>query len=180
MYLRIGEKRAISLPLGMALMSMGLYGWYLSTSGPSRLFYTRTFTLQPEAGVLALPLSNFCPTSFLGAFAGSVSLATIGSLVLKTRGLSAFAAVVGASCAGASLFACLDMRHNQNRAYAGGMGMGAGLLTYTAFTHPHVLNFVRFTPMTLVFAAVAYGFYYRDMSVIGGISGGYLAFLLAL
>lgn len=180
MYLRIGEKKAITLPMGLALMSLGLYGWHQCMSGPSRLFYTRTFTLQPEAGFLALPSSNFCPTSLLGALASSFSLASVGSLIYKTRGCATFGTVLGLTCAGASLFACMDMRHNQHKAYAGGMGMGAGLMTYTAFNHPHMLNFVRFTPMTLVLAAVAYGFYYRDMSVIGGISGGYLAFLLAL
>jgi len=35
-------------------------------------------------------------------------------------------------------------------------------------------------PITLAAAALAYGIYYDDAAVVGGITGGYAAFILAL
>lgn len=83
--------------------------------------------------------------------------------------------MLGVTAAGSSLFAAVDVRKNQTKSYAGGLGVSAGLLTYSAFAHPTLL-----TPISLVGAAVLYGFYTDDRAILGGVSAGYAAFLLAL
>lgn len=89
--------------------------------------------------------------------------------------------VGGLAAAGSSLFAAADMRHDSTKSYSGGLGLSAGLTTYAAFRHPEALRVLsRLSPITLVGLSVAYGLYCEDKSVIGGVSAGYLAFLLAL
>ena len=75
---------------------------------------------------------------------------------------------------GSGLFAFIDARHNQEKAYVG------GLLTFAAFSQPAHLLMLRFAPMTLVGASLLYGFYNDDKAVLGGVATGYAAFLLAL
>ena len=73
------------------------------------------------------------------------------------------------------------MRHDQRISYAGGLGMSAGLLTYTAFNYgSHLRVLGRITPYSFVALSLFYGFYFNDKSVLGGTSAGYLAILLAL
>ena len=81
---------------------------------------------------------------------------------------------------GSGLFAFVDARHNQEKAYVGGLGVSAGLLTFAAFSQPAHLLMLRFAPMTLVGASLLYGFYNDDKAVLGGVATGYAAFLLAL
>ena len=60
------------------------------------------------------------------------------------------------------------------------MGLSAALLTDTAFYAPSYLTILRLSPMTIVGSTLLYGLYSNDKAVIGGLSAGYAAFLLAL
>lgn len=102
-------------------------------------------------------------------------MATVGRQLLHGRGQTNFLRLLGVSAAGSSLFAAVDVHKNQTKSYAGGLGVSAGLLTYSAFAHPTL-----FTPISLIGAAVLYGFYTDDRAILGGVSAGYAAFLLAL
>lgn len=62
----------------------------------------------------------------------------------------------------------------------GGLGVSAALITYTAFQAPGYISVLRLSPMTIVGTTLLYGLYYNDKAVIGGLSAGYVAFLLAL
>jgi len=57
--------------------------------------------------------------------------------------------------------------------------LSAGLLTYAAFTRTGSLGIIKFAPTGIVAASLLYGFYFDDKSVLGGVSAGYAAFLLA-
>ena len=60
------------------------------------------------------------------------------------------------------------------------MGASAGLLTYAAVSHPAYFSVMRVTPLSMVAAALAYGIYFDDKAVVGGVAAGYAAFLMAL
>jgi hypothetical protein len=60
------------------------------------------------------------------------------------------------------------------------LGLSAALLTYTGFYSPGYLSILRLSPMTIVGATLLYGLYSNDKAVLGGLSAGYVAFLLAL
>ena len=59
------------------------------------------------------------------------------------------------------------------------MASSAGLITYNAFRNPAWFKFMRVSSLTWVGALALYGAYY-DKAAVGGVAGGYLAFLLAL
>jgi hypothetical protein len=82
------------------------------------------------------------------------------------------------SALGSAIFAAADMRHDASKSYSGGLGVSAGLLTYTAFAHGRFLT--RLPGVNVVFVTLLFGLYFRDYSVLGGTTAGYLAFLLAL
>ena len=60
------------------------------------------------------------------------------------------------------------------------MASSAGLITYNCFKNPNWFKCMRLPPYMWVIALAMYGGYYNDKSAVGGVAGGYLAFLLAL
>ena len=54
------------------------------------------------------------------------------------------------------------------------------MVTYGAFAQPQYFAVTKFHPYTLVAGALLYGMLYNDKAVVGGLSAGYIAFLLAL
>ena len=54
------------------------------------------------------------------------------------------------------------------------------MLTYTAFYGPGHISLLRVSPMAIVGATLLYGLYNNDKAVLGGLSAGYVAFVLAL
>ena len=59
----------------------------------------------------------------------------------------------------------------------------AGLITYNAFANPQWFRFAGsygVNPMVWLALLTFYGGYCGDKAAVGGIAGGYLAFLLAL
>ncbi len=104
----------------------------------------------------------------------------MGSQLVSLRGTSNFLRLLAVGAAGSALFAGLDVRHNEKQVQAGGLGLSAALLTYTAFYAPGYLSLLRISPMTIVGSTLLYSLYTNDKSVLGGLSAGYVAFLLAL
>jgi hypothetical protein len=56
----------------------------------------------------------------------------------------------------------------------------SGLITYNAFANPAWFRFAGVTPMAWLALLTFYGGCYGDKATVGGVAGGYLAFLLAL
>ena len=60
------------------------------------------------------------------------------------------------------------------------MASSAGLVTYNVMRNPNWFNFLRLPAVFWVAALALYGGFYNDKAAVGGVAGGYLAFLLAL
>lgn len=160
--------------------NVAFYGAYQFVTGPTRVRLSREFTLQPESGIQAAFTYHFAHTSLAPMLFNSFVLATVGSQMFAAHGCASFTRVLLAGAAGASLFALADMRSNPNQVQAGGLGLSAALISYSAFKAPHFLSLLRFNPTFLVPAFIAYSLMYNDKSVLGGTCAGYAAFLLAL
>lgn len=65
---------------------------------------------------------------------------------------------------------------------AGCIGGTSALITYNVFANPHWFNAVRFVPHPFVLLALLsiYGAQENDKGIIGGVMGGFAAFMLAL
>ena len=57
------------------------------------------------------------------------------------------------------------------------MGGSAALITYNVFANGKWVNFMRIPPYVWLAALATYGAFGNDKAAIGGIAGGYLAFL---
>ena len=86
-------------------------------------------------------------------------------------------AVFGLGCGVASLLGLMDVRNNAHQVIAGGMGGSAALITYNCFANGGWMSFMRMHPYMWLTALAAYGAYGNDKAAIGGIAGGYLAFM---
>ena len=71
------------------------------------------------------------------------------------------------------------MRNNAAQVQAGGMAGSAGLIAYHALRNPGWFKF-GIAPTLALGAMLFYGMGYDDKAALGGVSAGYLAFLLAL
>jgi len=107
-------------------------------------------------------------------------MATVGSTLAANHGSARFLRLLGVCAAGSALAAAVDMRSNPLQTQAGGLGMTAGLLTYTAFHSSGRLAILRLHPMAVLSFTLLFAFANNDKAVLGGTSAGYLAFLLAL
>ena len=107
-------------------------------------------------------------------------ISSLGSYICKTRGSGTFLQVLGLSALGASLAVATDARSNINQVQAGGLGLSAGMMTYGVYRSPAYFALWRFQPLTYMTLILAYGLFYDDKAVIGGLAAGYAAFLMAL
>ena len=57
------------------------------------------------------------------------------------------------------------------------MGGSAALITYNCFANGSWVHFMRIHPMIWLSSFAVYGAFNNDKAAIGGIAGGYLAFL---
>ena len=53
-------------------------------------------------------------------------------------------------------------------------------MTYGVYRSPAYFALWRFQPLTYMTLILAYGLFYDDKAVIGGLAAGYAAFLMAL
>ena len=54
------------------------------------------------------------------------------------------------------------------------------MITYNAIKNPSIFSVTRIHPLAWIAILSIYGVYNNDKAALGGVSGGYLAFLLAL
>ena len=91
-------------------------------------------------------------------------------------------AVLGAGCAVASLLAAKEVYSNGGPQLAGCVGGTSALITYNVFANPHWFNAIRMMPSPFILLALMamYGAHENDKGIIGGVTGGFAAFMLAL
>ena len=77
----------------------------------------------------------------------------------------------------ATLLGVYHVYQNNEPTIAGGMSMTAGLITYNVFKNPQWFTMLRIHPYLWLAALTMYGSFGNDKAAIGGIAGGYLAFL---
>ena len=58
------------------------------------------------------------------------------------------------------------------------MGASAALIAYNTFSNPNFFNYLRAPAPFWLAALTIYGAMYHDKAAIGGVAGGYLAFML--
>ena len=91
--------------------------------------------------------------------------------------------VAGAGAIGASLLTAMAVSGDAKYSASGANGITAGLLAFHAFKTPKVFSsfkWARFTPLGWVALAMAYGIKCNDQGVLGGVAGGYLAFVIGI
>ena len=140
----------------------------------------RYFTVTPSSGAQSLLTFHFCHTSMLPLLINSFALGTLGVMHCRTAGLSSFMLIFGMGCAAASVAVAIDARSNPKQVQAGSLGASSALLAYHVFRNPSYFALLRVQPMLLTAIALGYGIYNEDVAVVGGLTAGYAAFLLAL
>ena len=103
---------------------------------------------------------------------------SVGNLHAKRFGCSHFVKVMGLSMVAGTALGLWSVMRNNEPTIAGGMAASAGLITYNVFANPHWFKLMNMHPYFWLVAGCMYGSFYNDKAAIGGIAGGYLAFML--
>ena len=155
------------------------YGYYVLSSGPTRNWYQKNFTINQNGSPLSLLTSHFFHTDPWSFLFNAGALYTIGNYHVLKYGNAHFAAVFGlAGVTGAALaYAYLGSDRNANA--AGGLAGSSGVLVYNLLRNP---AWFTWGPSALTWLAVLsfYGFDTGNRYLNGGLLGGYLTFLFAL
>ena len=162
----------------LVLVNSALFGAYMLVPGPMGLLYKKYFTLDAGSSILSLPLCHFGHTSAATFLFNSAVLWTLGHYHATKYGAVPMLTVFGVGCVAATALGVMDVRNNAHQVIAGGMGGSAALITYNCFANGKWVNFMRLHPMIWLSALAAYGAFGNDKAAVGGIAGGYLAFLL--
>ena len=149
-------------------------------SGPQGLLYKKYLTLDGNSSFLSIPFCHFGHTNAFTFGINTAALWTIGHYHAKRYGCSHLTTVFGLGCAVATGLALMDVRVNNRQVIAGSTGGTAALVTYNLFANPAWFKFARLPPLMWLAALALYGGYYDDKAAVGGLAGGYLAFILAL
>ena len=145
------------------------------------MLYRKYFTLGSESSFTSLFLSHFSHTDPVTLGLNGLAWWTIGNHHAKKLGCRHLVTVSGLGCALASTFAFIHLRsHNTNNVIAGATAANASLITYNAIRNPQMFSYARVNPYAWVALLAFYGVYNDDKAALGGVAGGYLAFLLAL
>ena len=161
-------------------LNVALYAGYSLMTGPMGLIYKKYFTLDANSSILSLPLCHVGHTSAFSLLINSAALWTLGHWHVTKYGCTHFMTVFGLSCVLATALGAVDVRGHGNQQIAGGMAGTAGLITYNVFANPSWLMVKQINPFIWLSLLTLYGAYGHDKAVVGGVAGGYLAFLLAL
>lgn len=150
--------------------------------GPLSQTYKNYMTLDANSSILSLPLCHFGHTSAFALLFNTGVLWTIGNSHAKMYGCMRFVKVFGAGCAVATLLAAKEVYSNGGPQLAGSIGGTSALITYNVFKNPHWFNAIKYVPLPfLLLAAMSmYGAHEKDFGIIGGVTGGFAAMLLAL
>ena len=122
-------------------------------------------------------------TSLVPALFNAYVLTTFGKYHWNVLGARSFVAIAALSAIGGSLLTANAVMGDERYYASGANGITAGLLAFHAFKTPNLFGafrWARFIPMGWVGLALAYGINQNDVGIVGGVSGGFLAFLLAL
>ncbi|TNV75525.1 hypothetical protein FGO68_gene6944 [Halteria grandinella] len=150
----------------LLLVNGSLFALYLLSSGPYRLQTQHALTATPNSGYAALGLFQ------------SALFCTLGHFHVGRYGAQSFAKVFGLSAAGGSLFTAAGYISGSNlNAQAGAVAPAAGLLAYHALRNAAYIRY-GLRPIPVVLALALYGALYGDRAVTGGLTFGYLAFIL--
>ena len=163
----------------MFMGQLAFFGFYSLISGPSQMKMKRNFTVSPESGMQSLFTFNFCHTSPVSLAVNLGVLSTLGAYHYRTVGAHSFMRLFGLGCIAASIAVAVDARSNPKQVQAGSAGGSAALLTYTSFANPAYFSMWKMSPLMITALTLGYGVYFDDKAVVGGIAGGYAAFLLA-
>ena len=164
----------------LMLANTALYGLYVVGSGPFKLRYEHLFTATPESRIESLAYFHFAHTSLPQFLFNQGIFYTLGNYHVAAYGCASFLSLFGAAALGGSVLTAAGLfsgktQHQQ----AGAMAPAAGLVTYHAFKNPGWFRFLL-RPIPALALLTLYGAYYGDRAAIGGVSFGYLAFLLGL
>ena len=162
----------------LLLVNTVLFGGYCLMNGPQGMLFKKYFTLSGESSITSLPLCHFSNTNAISFLFNSAALYTIGNLHAKKFGCGHFVGVLGMSCAAATALGVMHVYNNNEPTIAGGMAATSGLVTYNAFKNPQWFKWMRLHPYMWLSALALYGAFGNDKAAIGGMAGGYLAFLL--
>ena len=161
--------------------NVGLWAIYQFGSGPLRVRWSKDHMMQSDSGIQSALLYHFFHKDVVSMGFNTAVLATVGTTIARTKGNSAFLRVAGIGALTGSVFALSSAYNNQASSAAGGSAISGSLITYAAFAMPKALGAMPFLPFgSWVPAMLAYSLYCGDYSMLGGVSAGYLAFLLAL
>lgn len=176
--------KATPKPLvALALLNIGGYAAYKLSAGPQQLVTERNLTVNRFSGPQSLATYHFMHTSLIPALFNSYVLLSFGKYHCNTHGMRSFMMIAGAGALGASLLTAKAISGDQNYSASGANGISAALLAFHAFKTPKVFDafkWARFTPLGWVALAMAYGIKCNDQGVLGGVAGGYLAFLIGI
>ena len=162
----------------LLLANTALYGGYLLVSGPVGLQYRRFFTLDGGSSITSIPLCHFSHTDPLQFAFNSAVLYTVGHWHAKSLGCSHLASVAGLSMAAATVLGVYHVYNNNEQAIAGSMAISSGLITYNVFKNPRWFTLLRIHPFLWLGGLATYSAYSGDKAALGGVAGGYVAFLL--
>ncbi len=102
---------------------------------------------------------------------------TVGNWHAKRFGCMHLTQVAGASAVIATALGVYHVYNNNEQTIAGSNAISAGLITYNIFKNPQWFKLLRVPPMLWLVALTAYASFGNDKAAVGGIAGGYLAFL---
>ena len=158
----------------LMFLNAGAFFMYNVSNGINKQYIERNFTMSPAATPLAMASTNFVHTSLPSFLFNTMVLGYAGRLLaLPYAGYLALGA-------GSALFSAVDMRVNHHKAYSGGLGLSAALITLGAFNGRlvHLLKYMP--PSAFVGLMLMHGLYNSDASALGGVITGYAVFLAAL
>ena len=161
-------------------LNVALYAGYSLMTGPMGLIYKKHLTLDASSSILSVPLCHVGHTSAIALFINSAALWTLGHRHVLKYGCTHFMTVYGVSCILASVLGAADVRGNAQPTIAGGVAGTAGLISYNVFANPSWLMVKGLNPFIWLSLLSLYGAFGHDKAVVGGVAGGYLAFLMAL
>ena len=162
----------------LVLINTVMFGAYTVMNGSEKMLYKKYFTLAGESSITSIPLCHFSHTNAFSFLFNSAALYTLGNMHARKYGCGHFVGVLGASCVAATALGLMHVYNNNEATIAGGMGATAGLVTYNAFKNPAWFKWMRLHPYMWLTALALYGAYGNDKAAIGGMAGGYVAFML--
>ena len=104
---------------------------------------------------------------------------TVGNYHVTKYGKSHFLRLLGLSALGGSLAAAYAVHNDRNFTASSSIALTGGLLGYNIFKNPQWFRYgLRAFPLLFLFTL--YSAFYNDRAALGGLSAGYLFFVLGL